>query len=124
QQLGVARFNSDGTADTTFGTNGQALTGLTARDPRQVGTLSWPSLVLPAQMLLQPDQKIVVLASVQFNLGLARFNSDRTLDSSFGTARTVVTSFGAGFQVTHTDAFLQTDGKIIVMAMVNFGNYP
>jgi uncharacterized delta-60 repeat protein len=68
QGLGVARFNSDGTPDTTFGTGGIA-TATTNLDPSA------------GAVLLQPNGKILVAGSG----AIARFNTDGSLDTGFGT---------------------------------------
>jgi uncharacterized delta-60 repeat protein len=123
-EMAVARFNADGTPDTAFGTNGLVLTGLISMNG-----------LLPAEVLLQADQKIVEVGGVggsggsATDIGLARINPDGTPDTSFGTGGTVETSFG-NFSVTHTDAVLQPDprfvgpravDRIIVAATLDFG---
>src|SRR5262249_36542201 len=76
----------------------------------------------PAQALLQPDQKIVVVGGARNqSVALARYNPDGTPDTGFGNGGTVVTSFGPGFTVFHTDAVLQSDGRIIVVATRDSG---
>lgn len=80
-------------------------------------------------LALQPDGKILVAGSTlsmdinktgsDFDFALARLNDDGSLDTSFGTNGTVVTSFVDGDAV-HTDddvanaMALQSDGKIIL----------
>lgn len=99
------RYNSDGTHDSTFGTNGVVTYDSGNKDDygRAVG--------------IQADGKIVVTArrsdastSVAVIL---RYNGDGTLDSTFGTNGVVTYEGGHG-----NDGFrgvvIQTDGKIVV----------
>jgi uncharacterized delta-60 repeat protein len=91
QGLGVARFNSDGTPDTSFGAGGVA-TATTHKLP-SVGAL-----------LLQSDGKILV-AGDNF---IVRFNRDGFLDTSFGTG-------GIATLVDSANAMaLQSNGKILI----------
>jgi len=80
--LAVARYNTDGSPDTGFGTAGVA---------------SVAGLTFPSAMTLQPDGKIV---GVAFNIGghsgsagitVARFSSNGNLDTTFGTGGIVTT---------------------------------
>jgi uncharacterized delta-60 repeat protein len=101
----LARFNADGTLDTTFGTSGKVLTDVIPGGSNNVDTA-----------LLQPDGKIVVAGTVESDVGLARYNPDGTLDTGFGTRGTVDTSFQQPAETT--GAALQADGKIIVIATI------
>jgi uncharacterized delta-60 repeat protein len=91
----LARYNANGSLDTSFGTNGIAIAFPDAAEAQAVG--------------IQLDGKIVVSGHFQTTgpaqFALARFNTNGTLDSSFGNAGQVVTTietgcdaFGAGFQ--------------------------
>src|SRR5438876_10138677 len=106
EDFAVARYNSDGTLDTTFGVNGKV-------------TTDFPGLAAVASsVVIQPDGKILVAGGAfpDFTfLGdfeLVRYNADGSLDTSFGAGGIVTTSFpGQGsyaFALT-----LQPDGKII-----------
>ena len=101
----VARYDAQGALDGTFGSGGIAFTnfdgnGGVARD-----------------LLIQPDGKIVEVgvtspASFPFDrFALVRFNPNGTLDSSFGSAGKVTTTFAgssSGLAVA-----LQSNGKLI-----------
>ena len=92
---------SDGELDTTFGTGGR-ITPAFAGFARAVA--------------LQPDGKIVVAGwsgpTWAATLRLLRYNSDGSLDSSFGIQGKATTDFGATEQAFAVA--LQTDGKILV----------
>src|SRR5207237_6475841 len=100
----TARFNSDGSLDQTFGTNGSIQT--TFGDPAAEGN----------DVVLQADGKIIVVGftgagsySSFNNFALVRFNSDGSLDQSFGAGGKVKSARGVA-----TYAVLQADGKILV----------
>ena len=105
----LVRYNSDGSLDLSFGTGGKVLTNF--------GNISAQAY----SMVLQPDGKIVLAGYVNFNggesFGLARYNTDGTLDAGFGSGGKVHTEFSAAGQ-TGSVAFayslaLQQDGKIV-----------
>ncbi|HXM23341.1 MAG TPA: hypothetical protein VN948_18945 [Terriglobales bacterium] len=94
----VARFNTDGSLDTTFGSGGSAnltIVGATA-------------------LALQPDGKILVAAgsNPQFLTAppaMTRLNPNGQLDTSFGTSGVAVL-----FGPSTTAMALQADGKILI----------
>jgi uncharacterized delta-60 repeat protein len=64
-----------------------------------------------ADMVLQPDGKLVVLSNLSSGPVLSRFNTDGSLDKSFGT--------GGRYVASTTDSYfyelaLQADGKLVV----------
>jgi uncharacterized delta-60 repeat protein len=102
--LVLQRYDSDGTADPTFGSGGQVNANLGLG----VGGLA-----------LQPDGKILVAGTggdflhSSLHIVVARFLADGTLDSTFGSAGEV--TVGSGLQgglIT-----VQADGKIVVAGM-------
>ncbi len=104
--ISIFRFNSDGTADSGFGTNGVALSAFTTSGTRGD---------TPSDAIIQPDGKIVVTGGWQgtaFCVG--RFNANGTVDSSFGTdgSRCATTSPAGTGLMNSID--LQSDGKIVV----------
>ncbi|MGH8594775.1 MAG: hypothetical protein ACREV3_13270 [Gammaproteobacteria bacterium] len=101
----LARYHSDGSLDTSFGKGGKVVTDFFGDDDGQ-------------GIVVQPDGKIVVVGEVfagatSADFGLARYNSDGSLDTSFGDGGKVITDFG-GFDLASTVA-LQRDGKIVVV---------
>lgn len=62
--FGVARFNSDGSPDTTFGSDG---TGFVLTDFFGGKDYPWGGLAL------QADGRIVVVGEADFQIGLARY---------------------------------------------------
>ncbi|HKI85197.1 MAG TPA: delta-60 repeat domain-containing protein [Thermoanaerobaculia bacterium] len=108
----LARYNPDGTLDTSFGSNHD---GLVLTDFSGSGSLDVAHAVT-----VQSDGKIVAAgyssASGGYDFALARYNSDGTLDTSFGSNHDgrVLTDFSGS--VSHDDAYavaVQSDGKIV-----------
>ena len=112
----LARYRSDGSPDTSFG-NGGALT-----------TSFGGNFAAASAVMVQPDGKIVVAGTVDFNpdvpgsgldFALARYNPGGTLDGSFGTGGKVVFDFFGSFDQAN-GAVLQPDGKIIVVGSASY----
>jgi uncharacterized delta-60 repeat protein len=121
-EFAVARFNSNGTPDTTFGPDhsGAVLTAV------GVGTSTGEN---NAQGLaIQPDGKIIAVGWADTNLqydswALVRYNADGSADGSFGSGGTVFTHLAAGSGNDHAQAVaLQADGKIVVAGVHNLDN--
>jgi uncharacterized delta-60 repeat protein len=103
----LARYNADGTLDLQFGTE----EGFSDLAEMQTNSA-----------VVQSDGKIVVVGdaygSTNLDLVLARFNSNGTLDLTFGTNGKVISDFGGDEQAN--DVALQSSGKILVTG--EFGN--
>jgi len=100
----IARFNSDGTLDTSFGTSGKVIQPIGSRDD------------YGSSLAIQPDGKILLSGSCYNGIEdfcIARFNSDGTLDTSFGTSGKVIQSIGLGDDYGRSLA-IQSDGKILL----------
>lgn len=100
----LARYNSDGTLDNTFGTGGKVTTSFGSASALAYG------------MIIQPDGKIVAvgrggISSPDF--ALARYNSDGSLDASFGTGGKVLTDFSNAYDDALSVA-LMNDGRLVV----------
>src|SRR6266581_953502 len=117
EDFAVARYNTDGTLDTTFGVNGKVRT-------------DFPGLAAVASsVVIQPDGKILVaggafpLVTFLGDFELVRYNSNGSLDTSFGNGGIVTTSFPGQGSYAFAVA-LQADGKIIAAGtdFVNFTN--
>ena len=100
----IARFTSSGILDATFGTSGIVTTAIGAAAKIE-------------SMVLQADGKIVVAGWAVLNglaaFTVARYNTDGTLDSTFGTAGIVAGNISGFFERAFSVA-LQSDGKIVV----------
>jgi uncharacterized delta-60 repeat protein len=112
----LARYTSDGLPDTSFGSGGALTTSFGG------------SFAGASALMLQPDGKIVVAGTVDFNpsvpntgldFALARYNSSGSLDGSFGVGGKVVFDFFGSFDQANAAA-LQPDGKIIVVGSASY----
>ncbi|MEM7626058.1 MAG: cadherin-like domain-containing protein [Planctomycetota bacterium] len=105
----VVRYNTDGTLDTGFGGgDGIATASFGAGTERA------------KDVLVQSDGKILVAgwaytaASGNLDFGLARFNSDGSLDTGFGGGDGMASLDFDGFNDYAEAVTLQSDGKIVV----------
>jgi uncharacterized delta-60 repeat protein len=115
----LARYNADGSLDASFGSGGKVVTtiGVTGGDG--------------AYALALQDGKIIAVgeshsAAHYATFALARYNSDGSLDASFGSGGIVTTSFEA--MAIGRAVLVQDDGKIVVTGetfpplVTNIGN--
>ncbi|NOU43388.1 MAG: DUF4347 domain-containing protein, partial [Methyloglobulus sp.] len=105
----LARLNSDGSLDTSFGTGGKVTTDAT------VAADSGYSLAL------QSDGKILMAGAGNNNFVLVRYNSNGSVDTSFGLSGKVETDMGG------TDygrsVVVNSDGTILVSGYSSFGDF-
>ena len=104
----VVRYNSDGSADTSFDTDGIVTT--------VIGDSSYGVV---RSMAIQSDGKII-LAGVSYTdnkyvFALARYNSNGSLDTSFDTDGIVTTAIGDSISSEGNSVSLQSDGKIVLV---------
>ena len=107
--IALARYNSDGSPDTTFGAGGTVI-------------LSSPSLRAfdgyYDGLLIQPDDRIVQVAyGTSGTAALIRFNPDGSLDSTFGLGG--IADGGPNAAGFVGGAVLQIDGNVVVAGAVN-----
>ena len=104
----VARYNSDGSPDTTFGGGAGRVTTDTAANQNDSAEA----------VAIQPDGKIVVVGHWLGNDFVAvRYNPDGSLDTSFGGTGIVhqnIALYDAAFAVA-----IQDDGKIVMAGRAN-----
>lgn len=102
----LARLNSDGTLDSTFGNGGLVTTDF---DGFNDDALS---------VLIQRDGKIIAVGSAKnpanfYDFAAARYLANGTIDTSFGVAGKVRTDFGDHNFDQARSAVLQPDGKLV-----------
>jgi uncharacterized delta-60 repeat protein len=101
----VVRYNTDGTLDTSFNSNGKVTTAIGAGDDTAYCVAIQPS-----------DGKIVVGGysdnGSDADFALVRYNANGSLDTSFGTGGRVTTMIGTGSDYIESIA-IQSDGKIV-----------
>jgi uncharacterized delta-60 repeat protein len=97
----IARCNSDGTLDNTFGTEGKVVTSI---EPGSEGN----------SVAIQSDGKILLGGSSRWFINLVRYNSDGSLDTAFGTGGKVITDIEGYYGEKCKSVALQSDGKILL----------
>jgi uncharacterized delta-60 repeat protein len=109
----LLRYNSNGTLDTTFGTGGVVIYG-DSGDRNDYGYA----------LVIQKDDKIVFTGYTQGSsddLLVVRFNPTGALDTTFGTAGTVIWNGPAGGTDYGQGIALQSDGKLIITGFSHNG---
>ena len=102
----LARYNSDGSLDTTFGNGGTLMTDFFGNEDDAFS------------VLIQPDGKIVAVGSANnpasyYDFAAVRYLSNGTIDTTFGVAGKVSTDFGDQNFDRARSAALQSDGRIV-----------
>lgn len=111
----VARYNSNGTPDTTFGNGGQVTTDFDGFNDDAFS------------VLIQSDGKIVAVGSAKnpatfYDFAAVRYLANGTIDTSFGSGGKVRTDFGNFDFDQARSAALQPDGKIVAAGTTIFNN--
>ena len=106
----LARYNGDGSLDTTWNTDGKVVNNF--------GDQSFSAVIA-----LQPNGKILLAGQIRYSstgadFALARYTSDGELDPLFGVDGFVSTNF-VDFDDTIYGLVIQSDGKIVVAGSAN-----
>jgi uncharacterized delta-60 repeat protein len=106
-QFALARYSKDGSLDATFGTDGKVTTEFGG------------SANAAYAVALQSDGKIVAAGvagggPTGADIALARYNTDGSLDPSFGVGGKVVTDFNSTHEAAAGLA-IQPDGRIVIV---------
>jgi uncharacterized delta-60 repeat protein len=109
----LARYDGAGNLDNTFGAGGKVTTDISSYDAASA-------------IALQSDGKILVAGGCNASsndFSLLRYNTDGSLDTTFGTGGIVVTDFAGNYDVCSSMA-LQQDGRIVLAGFtLNSVNY-
>jgi uncharacterized delta-60 repeat protein len=106
RNFAVVRYNSNGTLDAGFGNGGKVTTPFATPNPSSDN-------VSAESVAVQPDGKIVAAGLAGFDVALARYNSNGTIDPGFGTGGKVTTSISPSYD-SASSVSIQRDGKIVV----------
>ena len=112
----VARYTSTGSLDATFGTGGITLTNFPNNQTDIAQALS-----------IQPDNKIVAAGysiasgTTDYDFAVARYNTDGTIDNSFGTNGKITFDFSTIYDKAYAIA-IQPDYKIVVAGETSNGS--
>jgi uncharacterized delta-60 repeat protein len=109
----LARYNSDGSIDTTFDGDGKVTTAVGSFDDTA------------RSLAIQSDGKIVVAGSSHngsnWDFALVLYNSNGSLDTTFDFDGKVTTAVGSSFDYAYSVA-IQSDGKIVVAGRILNGS--
>jgi uncharacterized delta-60 repeat protein len=112
----IARFNSNGTIDTTFGSSGKVIQPIGSGNDRGFS------------LVIQPNGKILLGGfcdnGFNYDFCIARFNSNGTIDTTFGSSGKVIQPIGSNDDYGYSLA-IQPDGKILLggYCFINTSNY-
>ena len=99
------RYHTNGTLDTSFGTSGKVITPVSSGSD------------YANAVALQPDGKVLLVGSCDNGSGYdfcaLRYHADGTLDATFGSGGTIITTVGGGEDQAY-GAALQPDGKVLL----------
>ncbi len=107
----MARLNTNGSYDTSFSSDGKLIFSFGAGNGSKIN-----------KILLQPDGKIVAVgqaySGVDYDFGIVRFNTDGSLDTTFGSTGKTLVNIGPANDFGR-NAILQSDGKIVITGYSN-----
>lgn len=105
--LALARFNTNGSIDTSFDGDGRVTTSFPGTTSAEANAVAF-----------QADGKIVVAGRAGNDFALARYDAFGALDGTFGQAGRVITNFG-GTSISSANAIaLLSDGRILVVGQM------
>lgn len=114
--IALARYETDGAPDTSFGNNGQVTTSI------------GPNIDIALALAIDDKSRIIVAgfsnqgASSGNDSVLARYTPDGSLDNPFGNNGIVITPLSTGNDIAYAIA-IQTDGMIVTAGVVNSGSH-
>jgi uncharacterized delta-60 repeat protein len=112
-QFALARYNSNGTLDSTFGQSGKVMTFVGTGD------------AFPFAIVLQSNGRIVLAGyscTQGHDFSLVGYTSNGTVDSTFGNGGFMATDFSAASDDVAYAMTMQSDGKLVVGGRT--GEYP
>jgi uncharacterized delta-60 repeat protein len=104
----ISRYNQDGSLDDTFGTG-----GITTTDIGLGSGLN--GLDMLSDFVIQQNGKIVATGASGPNAVILRYNSDGTLDSSFGLNGIISQNFSETGNSIFNGVDVQGDGKVVAV---------
>ncbi len=113
-QFTLLRYTSSGVLDSTFGNGGIVTTSI------QTSSATFPNPNDQAtNLVIQPDGKIVVVGfstypgAVGQLMAIVRYNTDGTLDTTFGGGTGIVTTTFVGGNEQYNSVIVQPNGQIV-----------
>ena len=103
------RFNSDGSADVSFGNGGKVETEFSGNN---LGDAVYTAVIAGDKIILAGE---TYESAANSNFALARYNFDGSLDNTFGNGGRVITDFATLQFDRIYELAIQSDGKIIAV---------
>jgi uncharacterized delta-60 repeat protein len=101
QKFALVRYNVDGSFDVGFGGDGKVLTDVADGDDTGNG------------IVIQADGRIVAAGTSGCDFAVARYNTDGSMDTTFGVGGKITSDLGLACQ-SALDVATQADGRIVV----------
>ena len=111
----VARYNTNGTIDNSFGSGGIATTDFGNSDDYGLSV----AIQQDGRIIVGGSSDIYDVAHNVSGFALVRYNINGTLDTTFGSNGMIATNFYNSFSYGHSLA-LQSDGKIILAGSASY----
>jgi uncharacterized delta-60 repeat protein len=105
--IALARFNTNGSLDTTYGTAGRVTSNISAGLDRAYAAVLYPG----GRVLIAGETRNAANTSTDF--AIVRYNTDGSLDTSFGTGGIVKITPGTGTDIANALLVLP-NGRILV----------
>ena len=106
----VARYNTNGTLDTSFNGSGKSAAFIACGSNPDAGCGV-------SAMDIQSDGKIVITGSME-DIYLSRYNSNGSVDTNFGNSGVIITNLGGGTDNAN-DLKIDSNDGILVSGSVN-----
>ena len=108
ENFAVVRYNTDGSLDTTFDTDGKATTDIGTNTTDKANAVA-----------IQSDGKIIAAGTSNNDFAIARYTATGALDTTFDTDGKATTDIGTSTTDTANAVAIQSDGKIIAAGTSN-----
>jgi uncharacterized delta-60 repeat protein len=105
-QFALARYNADGSLDSTFDGDGRVRTAITSRSDANAVAIQRDGKIVTAGFVFVGETK---------DFALARYKPDGSLDSAFGEGDGIVITDFAGGSDEANGVAVQVDGKIVAV---------
>lgn len=121
-EFALARYNTDGTPDSTFGTAGKTTTEFVeASGVSSLALLPDGKIIAAGFVFTSLEDRRPTHSELNADFALAKYNTDGSLDESFGAAGKATTDFFGEYDSVNSLA-LQADGKIIAVGSAVTGH--
>jgi uncharacterized delta-60 repeat protein len=117
----LVRYEADGSLDTSFNLGGTVITSIGPSSDVafsvQIDTFGSPARILAVGYAFDPTG-----SGTGFDVAIARYELDGTLDISYGTNGIVTTSVANDAEFAYAAAIQQTNGKLVIAGSSTIGN--